>query len=802
MLHPADSLQTELAPRIEKEPFLPEHDIQFYTVADNSTPWDAVPLNHHIPTSTSSDESFAFASNALRECLDNHRTCDSTASEFLPSRLVQVGGPDEPSVRVIETLGMDPIQHRYLALSHCWGPPESITAQLNDETYREYTKDIPLTLLPKTFHDAVVVTRKLGYQYLWVDSLCIIQGNIDDWIKEGSQMCSIYENSLLTLAAASSSSGHGGLFYQSPRLQLTSTHPESGQQCQIFARFNINHRFFDFPLMNRAWVMQERLLSPRTLYFTSQELVWECRSCNMCQCSPILGGFSDQIAGFPINSKLQPATADLQTSALVSKWQEVVEIYTQLNMTHASDKLMAIDGIAQYMAPIRKSQHLAGLWSDSFASDLAWTVGTFDDRRSRSLEWRAPTWSWASLETKIRWYMEEKTITSKTHFVVEKWPQPQHNGGIQWSESSQDSHLGLRGVLVGTTIAEADIVVNSSPCLYEDCAEWVPSDGHTQDDEPIYCLRLLEGEGFLCSLLLRRIDPSNENLYQRHGLLLFQGDPNKNNEIWKSRDTRSRDSSPDLKVSKLTPVIGTEIRGLQLSQLNDLQKDELALLIAERGVVVFRDQDFKDIGVEKQKEFGQYFGPLHIHDHLEFHNIYLGPDNEYRNESKLDKLNTIGYHSDVSYEHQPPGITILTLLSVPPTGGDTIWASQTAAYARLSTPIKTLLEDLRAEHSGYPQAEKARRDSKHVRREPVKSEHPIVRIHPATGQKALFIKPGFTKRIIGLKQEESDGLLKILFKEGLRHGFRITTLADRPTGVNGLESVWVPGWNCDVPVSG
>ncbi|RSM00084.1 hypothetical protein CDV31_011942 [Fusarium ambrosium] len=306
----------------------------------------------------------------------------------------------------------------------------------------------------------------------------------------------------------------------------------------------------------------------------------------------------------------------------------------------------------------------------------------------------------------------------------------------------------------------------------------------------------------------------------------------------KTKSNLFPENNSDIHASKITPVIGTEIRGLQLSQLNDLQKDELALLIAERGVVVFRDQDFKDIGIQKQKEFGRYFGPLHIHptgahikDHLEFHNIYLGPDNEYRNESKLDKLSTIGYHSDVSYEHQPPGITILTLLSVPPSGGDTIWASQTAAYARLSTPIKTLLEGLRAEHSGYPQAEKARRDGRHVRRQPVKSEHPIVRIHPATGQKALFIQPGFTKRIIGLKQEESDGLLKILFKhiaqgqdfqarvrweegtvalwdnrvtahtavndynvhnpqEGLRHGFRITTLADKPIGVNGLESVW------------
>jgi sulfonate dioxygenase len=120
----------------------------------------------------------------------------------------------------------------------------------------------------------------------------------------------------------------------------------------------------------------------------------------------------------------------------------------------------------------------------------------------------------------------------------------------------------------------------------------------------------------------------------------------------------------------------------------------------------------------------------HVKDTLEFHNIYLGPDNEYRNQSKLDRLNTIGFHSDVSYEHQPPGITILTLLSVPSTGGDTTWTSQASAYARLSTPLKVFLEGLRAEHSGFPQAENARRDGRHVRREPVKSEHPIIRIHP------------------------------------------------------------------------
>jgi len=153
----------------------------------------------------------------------------------------------------------------------------------------------------------------------------------------------------------------------------------------------------------------------------------------------------------------------------------------------------------------------------------------------------------------------------------------------------------------------------------------------------------------------------------------------------------------------------------------------------------------------------------HVQDHIELHNIYLGPDNLYRAQRRSTRLTTTGYHSDVSYEHQTPAITILTLLQVPSTGGDTGWTSQVAAYERLSQPIKTLLEGLRAEHSGYPQAENAERDGKHVRRKPVISKHPIVRIHPATGQKALFVNPGFTKKIDGLKDEESDAILKLLF---------------------------------------
>ncbi len=195
------------------------------------------------------------------------------------------------------------------------------------------------------------------------------------------------------------------------------------------------------------------------------------------------------------------------------------------------------------------------------------------------------------------------------------------------------------------------------------------------------------------------------------------------------------------------------------------------------------------------------------------------------------RLTTVRFHSDVSYEHQPPAYTILTMLHSPPTGGDTAWASQVVAYERLSEPLKAFLAGLRAEHSGLRQAEQALREGKHVIRPAVASQHPIVRVHPVTGDKALFVNVSNTKRIVGLKEEESDALLGLLFRhlsngldfqvrvkwddrtvalwdnrttvhtpisdydvtrpsDGFRHAFRITTIGEKPLGVDGLDTIW------------
>jgi sulfonate dioxygenase len=123
----------------------------------------------------------------------------------------------------------------------------------------------------------------------------------------------------------------------------------------------------------------------------------------------------------------------------------------------------------------------------------------------------------------------------------------------------------------------------------------------------------------------------------------------------------------------------------------------------------------------------------------------------------------VTWHSDVTYEQQPPGTTFLYLLDGPVAGGDTLFANQVVAYERLSSGFKQRLHGLKAVHSGFEQAENSSKRGGVVRRAPVSNIHPIVRTHPITGEKALYVNPQFTRKIVGYKKEESDHLLNFLY---------------------------------------
>lgn len=226
-------------------------------------------------------------------------------------------------------------------------------------------------------------------------------------------------------------------------------------------------------------------------------------------------------------------------------------------------------------------------------------------------------------------------------------------------------------------------------------------------------------------------------------------------------------------VEHLTPKFGSVLYGIDLSSLSDKAREELARFIAFRGVVFVREQVNFDI--KAQLSLGRSWGSLHRHattgvpkgaaedpDLLDVHVVYSGTDRV----PSLAYSQAIMWHSDVSYEKQPPSYTSLKLLDGPQHGGgDTLWSSGYGLYDSLSPALQEYLSKLTALHSAVEQANGARKAGNALRREPVISEHPLVRTHPVTGFKTVYANPGFTRKIVGVPQSESDAILKLLFSE-------------------------------------
>lgn len=227
------------------------------------------------------------------------------------------------------------------------------------------------------------------------------------------------------------------------------------------------------------------------------------------------------------------------------------------------------------------------------------------------------------------------------------------------------------------------------------------------------------------------------------------------------------------KVEKfdLSPNFGTEFEGIQLSELNDAAKNDLALLIEKRGLLVFRKQDFRDKGAEFAVNFGRYFGPLHVHPVSYSANGYpevfttirkAGDGTRYNEEFKT-KTGGFGWHSDISFEEYPASFSFFVALEAPPSGGDTVFIDLREAYRRLSPSLQKYFETLTVIHSNLYQRKYAELRGLPLKTKDVSThEHPLVRTHPVTGEKSLYFSRGFIQRIKGLKPTESDALLSFL----------------------------------------
>ncbi|KAK3377496.1 heterokaryon incompatibility protein-domain-containing protein [Podospora didyma] len=405
--------------------------LDIFADADDPAAWHGGVTGRSLPMSDGSSETdFAFVSCCLDDCLSNHVSCHANQNPYLPSRVLDLGPFDRSHTPyLLETSGE--MRARYATLSHCWGGNVSLTTTTSNLPAHKHA--VPMPSMPPTFQNAVQITRQLGLQYLWIDSLCILQDSREDWETESLKMGIIYRDSFITIAARAARNSQGGCFiprvqkvpscqitYRSPSLR----NPKTGE---IFIRdpaFPLE-RIRDTPLDQRGWVLQEKMLSPRIIYYGAQQLYWECRERSVRQDGKyydmqreplrythfkqgldLYAPYRSAFGGFhgPVKPDLDEKRLEL--AVRMGQWYRLVEEYSRRKLTFGSDKLPAIAGIAKEFARTTGRGYIAGLWREDVRIGILWRrEGDLRENDCTGISQKLPSWSWARFDGEVSFWV-------------------------------------------------------------------------------------------------------------------------------------------------------------------------------------------------------------------------------------------------------------------------------------------------------------------------------------------------------------------------------------------------------------
>ncbi|CAG1992345.1 unnamed protein product [Fusarium graminearum] len=337
----------------------------------------------------------------IDEC-NRHSAC-CHHDTLLPSRVIDVGdNRSSPYVRLWETDGIE--TGDYIALSYCWGKSPQYTT--TKSTLNDRKRQIPISDLPQTHQDAIKLTREFGIGYLWIDSMCICQDDYDDWERESARMLSVYANAYLTINASKGNDSSSGLFYKSStREYFEFEHTYGGIRgralaCEVPFEEAMQHAYIqlkDDPVSHRGWTLQERVLSRRTLFYSGGQMMFECNHGFRKEDGWAIDGRFPRISSQPqmvSNDQTKDTDLSVSTSELLRSWYQLLATYGGRKLTKPSDKLPAVSGLASIMAERLNDEYVAGHWRSLLITELPWQPGDC----KRVPEYRAPSWSWASVD--------------------------------------------------------------------------------------------------------------------------------------------------------------------------------------------------------------------------------------------------------------------------------------------------------------------------------------------------------------------------------------------------------------------
>ncbi|KAK8052489.1 hypothetical protein PG993_003874 [Apiospora rasikravindrae] len=389
--------------------------------AGSAVPGPAPDAGLSLGRNTGDEATFDVAKMWLSKCLKEHRLCaenDDAARVVRPKRLLQL---DDTISLVDSTVATG---HDYVALSHCWGRQVLVPRLLKD-TEAELRAGVGLSYLPQTFQHAVLITKKLGFRFLWIDSLCIIQDSAEDWRDQAEIMALVYNNSVLTIAALKSSGSHEGCFTDarnplrlrpcvSDKLGVSVSSWDFGRLWEV----EVNSSGYGAsPLHSRAWVVQERYSAPRTLLYGANGIYWECRCAQASEAHYCDVAWDDEANKKTWLQRLEIGSTDdaqqhsngtaTKKSAVVSwkdHWIGLLKTYSSCQLTQSTDKIIAVTGLIKEIERRSKAKPrcILGLWDYDLPGMVLW-YRTRDSAHFATdiigrLDNNMPTWTWASVE--------------------------------------------------------------------------------------------------------------------------------------------------------------------------------------------------------------------------------------------------------------------------------------------------------------------------------------------------------------------------------------------------------------------
>ncbi|PVH76471.1 HET-domain-containing protein [Cadophora sp. DSE1049] len=441
------------------------------------TPVNRIEVSTLSSTKTCSSESIERIRSWDKTCSSFHSECKkSRISNKLPLRLLDVIPSDADEARVAEVIHLQqydelsldsipgtkilstksiPPESSYLTLSHRWGTPPGITLSRNTSFLlgEDISRHLVETGDAAVFRHAIQVTRSLGYRYLWIDALCIMQDDEIERTNEIMRMDDIYFNSALNISATEGSTDglllDRNLYRINPcrvTVKGTSDHPDVSLEA-------VSERCFlgssDGPLNQRGWVFQERYLAPRVVHFTKDQIFWECHELVASETLPF--GISDAVSAKRAPFQNASALPSDQLNQTKDQWYELVYEYSRTSLTYGDDRLLAISAIAKRYCShmgLDSTDYLAGVWKTDLPVSLLWyqtsgkSAPIFDSEGESTI---APSWSWASILTRIEYF--NQVIGDELVVHTEVMQTTIHRRSPNYFDGAISCRLRLRGPL-------------------------------------------------------------------------------------------------------------------------------------------------------------------------------------------------------------------------------------------------------------------------------------------------------------------------------------------------------------------